>query len=244
MSATTFVASDGAAYEVFMGRWTERLAEPFLVFAGIGPETAAGGHLLDVGCGTGRLTLAAARRAPQLAKLVGVDLSERFLAYAKTRSTDSRISFENGDACRLTYPDGTFDRVISSLALDLIPEPERTASEMRRVTKPGGIVAATVWHLRGGVGAIMMCFDIAAALDPAAGRARHDACASPLERPGRLSALWRAAGLEAVEEVPITIQMECTEFADYWASFTGGQGRLGGYVAGLSDEKRVRLQEE
>jgi hypothetical protein len=51
-------------------------------------------------------------------------------------------------------------------------------------------------------------------------------------------------GLEAVEEVPITIQMECTDFTDYWASFTGGQGRLGGYVAGLSEEKRVRLQDE
>src|SRR3954465_14568200 len=55
--------------------------------------------------------------------------------------------------------------------------------------------------------------------------------------------LWRGAGLEAVEEVPITIQMECTDFADYWASFAGGQGRLGGYVAGLSEEKRVRLQD-
>jgi SAM-dependent methyltransferase len=244
MSTTGFVASDGAAYELFMGRWTECLAEPFLNFAGIGSEIAAGGHLLDVGCGTGRLTFAAARRAPQLAKLVGVDLSESFLTYAKARSTDERISFESGDACRLTYPDGTFDRVISSLALDLIPEPERAASEMCRVTKPGGIVAATVWHLRGGVGAIMMCFDIAAALDPAAAMSRHDACASSLERPGGLSALWRAVGLGAVEEVPITIQMECADFADYWASFTGGQGRLGSYVAGLCEERRTRLQDE
>ena len=56
MSRTTFVASHGAAYERFMGRWTERLAEPFLAFAKIGPETLSGGHLLDVGCGTGRLT--------------------------------------------------------------------------------------------------------------------------------------------------------------------------------------------
>src|SRR3954447_26789290 len=151
---------------------------------------------------------------------------------------------ESGDACRLAYPDSTFDRVISSLALDLIPDPERAAAEMRRVTKPGGIVAATVWHLRGGVGAIMMCFAIAAALDPAAAAPRHDACASPLERPGGLSALWRAVGLEGVEEVPITVQMKCADFADYWASFTGGQGRLGSYVAGLSKDKRVRLQDE
>jgi SAM-dependent methyltransferase len=244
MSTSTFVASDGAAYERFMGRWTDRLAEPFLAFAKIGPETLSGGHLLDVGCGTGRLTFAAARRAPQLAKLVGVDLSESFLTYAKARSTDGRISFESGDACRLTYPDTTFDRVISSLALDLIPEPEPAAAEMRRVTKPGGVVAATIWHLRGGVGAIMMCFYIAAALDPAAGASRRDACASPLERPGGLSALWRSVGLEAVEEVPITIQMQCADFADYWPSFTGGQGRLGSYVAGLPHERRARLQDE
>src|SRR5215207_10781151 len=244
MSKTTFVASDGAAYELFMGRWTDRLAKPFLSFAGVGSETTTGAHLLDVGCGTGRLTFAAAREAPQFAKLIGVDLSESFLAYATAHSTDDRICFENGDACRLAYPDSTFDQVISSLALDLIPEPELAAAEMCRVTKPGGIVAATVWHLRGGVGAIMMCFDIAAALDPTAAMSRHDACASSLERPDGLAALWRAVGLGAVEEVPITIQMGCADFADYWASFTGGQGRLGSYVAGLSEERRARLQDE
>src|SRR4051794_31812358 len=107
MSTKSFIASDGAAYELFMGRWTDRLAEPFLAFAGVGPETVPGGHVLDVGCGTGRLTFAAARSAPQLARLVGVDLSESFLAYARTRSTDARTCFENGDACRLAYPDSS-----------------------------------------------------------------------------------------------------------------------------------------
>ena len=44
--------------------------------------------------------------------------------------------------------------------------------------------------------------------------------------------------------MPLTIPMECADLADYWASFTGGQGRLGGYVAGLPDEQRARLQDE
>lgn len=68
--SSTFNASDGAAYEQMMGRWSQRLAEPFLDVAG----PVADGHILDVGCGTGSLTLALARRSPN-SRVQGLDYS-------------------------------------------------------------------------------------------------------------------------------------------------------------------------
>ena len=70
-----FVASDPAAYEVYMGRWTRRLATPFLEFVGV----RSGHRVLDVGCGTGIITAAAADLG---ATVVGLDPAEPYLEFA------------------------------------------------------------------------------------------------------------------------------------------------------------------
>jgi ubiquinone/menaquinone biosynthesis C-methylase UbiE len=132
-----FVASDPAAYEVYMGRWTRRLAAPFLEFVGV----RSGHRVLDVGCGTGIITVAAADLG---ATVVGLDPAEPYLEFARRLCARPNASFELGDAHRIGYPDGTFDAAISTLALDVIPDPEKVGEEMRRVTKPGGIVASAV----------------------------------------------------------------------------------------------------
>lgn len=64
-SLPSFLATDPDVYEHFMGRWSTRLAEPFLEFADVEP----GGRVLDVGCGTGTISLALAKRG---ATTVGV----------------------------------------------------------------------------------------------------------------------------------------------------------------------------
>ncbi len=110
-------SGDAEAYEDIMGRWSRRLAGPFIDFAGL----AEGETVLDVGCGTGSLTLAVAERA-KVARVTGVDLSEAYIAFARARAEDQRIAFETADACALPYADGAFDRVMSMLVLNFVPD--------------------------------------------------------------------------------------------------------------------------
>ena len=87
--AAWFLATDAELYEHFMGRWSALLAEPFLEFVGVGP----GSRVLDVGCGTGTVTLALARRG---AKAIGLDASEPYLDGARRRRPHPDIEYDAG----------------------------------------------------------------------------------------------------------------------------------------------------
>ena len=128
--ASTFNDSD--AYERQMGRWSRRLAEPFLDFAGV----RDGEDVLDVGCGNGSLTFAVVDRSKP-SSIVGLDRTAAFVNYAKARSTNPAIEFQIGDACALPFPDASFHRVLSLLVLHFIPETEAAIREFRRVARPG-----------------------------------------------------------------------------------------------------------
>ena len=105
-----------------MGRWSRRLAGPFLDLAEVRPNQ----RVLDIGCGTGVITIALAERG---CMAVGVDASEPYLKAARRERPHPNISDELGDARRLSYPDGS-----STLAIDVIPEVDEVAAQMRRVT--------------------------------------------------------------------------------------------------------------
>jgi trans-aconitate methyltransferase len=77
-AGSTYHASDGPAYELFLGRWTKRLAQPLLDFA----ELSADGPLLDVGTGTGSLAFAMAARWPGR-NILGIDIAAPYVAHAR-----------------------------------------------------------------------------------------------------------------------------------------------------------------
>src|SRR5262245_2347000 len=143
--ASGYTATDGAAYERLMGRWSHLLADQLIGFAGL----TAGDRVLDAGCGTGSLALALADR-PEPAAIVGIDIAPPYVAYASRRSDDPRLSFRVGDAVALDLPSGGFDRSLSLLALNFMSDPAAALAGMRRVTRPGGVVAAAVWDFPGG----------------------------------------------------------------------------------------------
>ena len=226
---------ESSAYERFMGRWSRQLAPLFVALAGI----RDGHSVLDVGSGTGALALAALDAGPS-AQIVGVDPSAAYVAYARTRVSNGRVRLLVGDAQALQLGDRTFDRVVSLLVMNFIPDPAKALGEMVRVTRPGGVIAAAVWDYGGDMQMLRIFWDEAVARDPAI--AARDERHMPLSKSGELAALWRAQGLVAVEEQPLTIPLSFASFDDYWSPFVGGQGPAGAYVAALADTDREALQ--
>ncbi len=134
--ASTFKAADANGYEMLMGRWSRQLAVPFLDFVG----AADGESVLDVGCGTGRLTFELVERC-NLKQVQGVDLADVYVEHARSQNRDPRVRFDVGDACALPYPDRSYDRVLSLLMLHFVPRADQAVAEMRRVARPGAVVA-------------------------------------------------------------------------------------------------------
>jgi len=237
-SSSTYRASDGAAYERFLGRWSRLLADSFAMFA----QPSAHDRVLDVGCGTGSLARALAeRRTPD--RVAAIDIAAPYIAFARSRPGAAGIGFAVGDACRLPYADGRFAAALAQLALNFVPDAAQAVRELRRVVRPGGVVAAAVWDFRGGLVFQRLFWDTAAGLDPGAGTARDRLFSGPLALPDGLPVLWQDAGLAAVERSSITIRMEYADFADYWQPLLGGQGPVGAYVEGLPPERRRLIGE-
>jgi ubiquinone/menaquinone biosynthesis C-methylase UbiE len=157
------VWASGNAYEPYVGRWSRLVAREFLNWLG----APANGEWLDVGCGTGalcevRLQTASPRR------VTGVDPSEGFVSFGRSKVTDQRATFQVGDTQALPVPDGSFDAMVAGLLINFVPEQAKAAGEMRRVTRPGGIVAGYVWDYAGEMQLMRRFWDAAIALDPAA----------------------------------------------------------------------------
>lgn len=104
----------------------------------------SGARVLDVACGTGNTAIPLARRGAQV---TGVDIAPNLLVQARERAADEglSISFDEGDAEQLSYPDASFDMVITMFGAMFAPRPELVAAEFSRVLRPGGLLAMANW---------------------------------------------------------------------------------------------------
>lgn len=111
----------------------------------------AGARLLDVACGAGQLTLPAARTG---IRVTGLDLAANLVeqARAKAAAEGLQAQVDQGDAESLPYPDASFDVVMSLIGSMFAPRPDLVASEMLRVTRPGGRIIMGNWTPEGHIG--------------------------------------------------------------------------------------------
>jgi SAM-dependent methyltransferase len=227
----------GATYERYVGRWSRRVAADFLPWLQVAP----GRRWLDVGSGTGILTRTILEGA-EPSEVVGIDPSDGFLGHARAQTQDARARFELADARALPFDAATFDVVVSGLALNFVPDPAQAMAEMKRVVRPGGLVALYVWDYAGEMQMMRYCWDAAAALDPAA-RELDEGRRSPMCEPNALIALFVAAGLTRVAVREIVIPTVFRDFDDFWGPFLGGTGPAPAYIASLTPQHRDTLRE-
>jgi SAM-dependent methyltransferase len=227
----------GDAYERYVGRWSRLVAQEFLGWLAAPP----GGWWLDVGCGMGALVETILALADP-SEVVGIDPSPAYVASARDRVNDGRVRFEVGDAQALQEASVTFDAVVAGLVLNFVAEPEKALSEMVRVARQGGTVAAYVWDYAEGMQLMRYFWDAAGALDSRAWEL-DEGRRFPLCKPGPLTHLFQASGLEEVEVRAIDVPTVFRDFEDYWSPFLGGQAPAPGYAMSLSEERRAALRE-
>lgn len=204
---------NGAAYEDYMGKWSQLAGEHFIDWL----APASGARWLDVGCGNGAFTeMLVARCAP--AAVHGVDPSAEQLGFARQRPALAAAQLQTGDAMALPYADNVFDIAVMPLVIFFVPEPARGVAEMARVLAPGGIAAAYAWDMHGGGFPYN-------ALRLAISELGYSVPAPPSPEASRLDvmqALWQEAGLTAVQTTVIEVQRTYSSFDDYWRIVLGG----------------------
>ena len=230
--------ASGAAYESYVGRWSQLVAREFLRWLNV----PAHSRWLDVGCGTGALSQSILELAAP-GRITGLDRSAEQVAFARARVSAERAQFAVGDAQSLAVETGTCQAAVSGLMLNFIPDPRRAVTEMTRVVKAAGVVAAYVWDYAGKMQLMRHFWNAAAALDPAA-RDLDEGRRFPLCQPEPLHDLFHSAGLSDVEVRPVDIATDFRDFDDYWQPFLGGQGPAPGYVRSLTAEPRETLREQ
>ena len=223
------VAAD--AYDRFMGRYSEPLADRLLQRAGVQP----GQRALDVGCGPGAVTTRlAAVLGPD--RVAAVDPSEPFVAAVRERcpGVDVRL----GTAEELPHEADTFDVVLAQLVVHFMAEPVRGLAEMRRVVRPDGVLAASVWDFGGDRAPLSTFWRAARDLDPRT----VDESSLAGARDGHLAGLAAQAGWREVQATDATVSVAYGSFEEWWEPYTFGVGPAGDLVARLVGDGRAELR--
>ncbi|HEX6763231.1 MAG TPA: class I SAM-dependent methyltransferase [Gaiellaceae bacterium] len=141
-SHASFSGSVPANYDRYMG---PALFEPYAVDVAARIPVGEGISVLELACGTGRVTGHLRAALPASARLVATDLNPPMLDYARSAVPDRGITWQQADAQALPFDGGTFDVVVCQFGLMFLPDKVQGLREARRVLAPGGVLIASVW---------------------------------------------------------------------------------------------------
>lgn len=222
------------AYDRHVGRHGAQLAAGLIDAAGIRP----GQRVLDVGCGPGQLTTC-------LVDLLGaenvaaVDPSEAFVEACRVRAPGADVRVGVGE--QLPFAAGEFDAVLAQLVVQLMDDREAGAREMARVTRPSGVIAASVWDSRT-MPLLRSFWDAALAVAPDRAGAIDDGRRVGYDRPGELAELWRTSGLVEISTGELWVQADYETYDQLFRPFAAGAGHSGACFTALEDANQQRLR--
>jgi ubiquinone/menaquinone biosynthesis C-methylase UbiE len=228
-----------AGYDRSVGVMTRRIVPSLLRAARLAP----GQRVLDIAAGTGLAAEAAAEAVGPTGHVLAADISPAMVERARERlGGRPNVSFAVEDAQALTLADRGFDAVICNMGLMYLPDPARGLAEFRRVLRPEGRVAVSVFTRgdRALVGDLVRA--AIARRDPAkASEAAHFYSAGE-ER--RLRGLFEGAGLREVETAVETLRFAYADFADFFGGVERGEGAMGQEYTALPEDVRRAIREE
>ena len=225
--------SDGAAYEDFMGKWSQLAGDTFLRWL----EPPPGWRWVDVGCGNGAFTEMLVDRCAPVA-VQGIDPSIEQIAFARERLGGGSAQFDVGDAMALPCADASFDAAVMALVIFFVPDPAKSVAEMARVVRPGGSVSAYAWDILGGG------FPYAALQDEMAKLAMTPAWPPSVEasRMATMRALWAGAGLRQIETHEIDVERTFADFDSFWRIAQTGPRLAESLAAMPRDAHQIRRE--
>jgi len=138
-----FIGAAAVNYEKYLGPF---IFEPYAEYVAglINPEGIE--SVLEIACGTGRLTKHLREHLPVPIRLVASDFSADMLAVAKKVLNDDTIEYKEADAQNLPFEDNSFDMVLMQFGIMFVPDKDKAFSEIYRVLKPGGKLYFTAWE--------------------------------------------------------------------------------------------------
>jgi SAM-dependent methyltransferase len=230
-------AVEAEIYDRFVGRYGDALGRALVEVAGVSPSMRA----LDVGAGTGKLTGVLAEILGE-ENVAAVDPSEPFVAALAGRFPDADVRAATAE--ELPFADSSFDAALAQLVFNFLADPERGISEMLRVVRDGGVVAAAVWDYGQGMALLTTFWEAAAAVDRRGAEALDERTRMRFGNEGGLGELWEDAGLRETKSGEIVVSASYESFDDLWEPFTRGVGPAGAYATSLDQEVQAAVREE
>ncbi|MFB9737305.1 MULTISPECIES: class I SAM-dependent methyltransferase [unclassified Streptomyces] len=221
------------AYAGSFGRLCAHTVPALLDAAGV----TSGTCVLDVGTGTGTAALAALERG---AEAVAVDAEPDMVVTARGRGVAAEVAV----LPELRYGDGEFDAVVANFALNHVGRPRAALAELRRVLRPGGRLAVTLWSARRGAGQELLGRAVqAAGAVPPADLPRLDPAEDFTRTPEGVAALLAEAGFGGVRAEELEWDHRATPDA-WWSGAAGGIATIGRVVTAQTPQTVARIRRE